>query len=307
MLRHLENATLLNHECTNSGLFPSISCYNHVLEALVKAGSSKTARQTFHRLLKFYHDGHSTCLPNTPIFDMYLTLLAKSKSMKGVDLAEEARSVLEELLNIYEVTGSAECMPDERIFNLVLLTFTKGSSQKTVEASFALLDRMSMIGVMPNEFTINTIMSITLQAKVEDGFRKVISLIDLMEDLGLEPTTFTYRTILNACSVARDSEKEQALQQTISIMAQLTKLEDADAMLFASLAKAISTLLPRGNRRYEKLIKSTLRLAHQKGPLPPGAEKIFRSVLGKNNGKGMLNATNARRAAMQSRPRLSNA
>jgi hypothetical protein len=300
-----ENFTLLNEECTNSSLVPSISCYNHVLEALVKSGASEAARQTFNRLLKFYHDGHSTLLPNIPIFNMYLAMLAKADSMKDVNVVEEAERALEELLNIYEQTGNMECMPDERIFNWVLLIFNK-NSPKTVEASFDLLDRMSKIGVMPNEFTINTIMSTIVKSKVEGGFRKVISLVDLMEDLGVEPTTYTYRTILSACSVTQDSDREEALRVTISIMSKLMKLQEADAMLFASLAKTISILLPRGSRRREELIMSTLRLAHQRGPLPPIADRIFRSVLGNNNGKRLINPPNARGPAMNSRPRLAN-
>jgi len=284
MLRMFEDL-ILSDEAPAKNLEIPVECFNSALTGWRHEGDSEKVEETFNRLLTHYKAGHASLLPSADTFAALLYVLL-STNASAHEIAAKATKLMEDMLKLYEATGSDVCKPNDACFHRVLTALSRVHSKESAEQAWKYLRLMLSMRITPSTSAFNKVMYAVATSGTTDyskagPFSKMEKLLKLMEKVGAEPDVLTYKNILRICnSPIRRADRQRALSAAMDVTGKLRKAGAVDAGSYGMLARTLREQLHGESlEKRDKLAYTACSLCFEDGFLTKQNADLFQSAM----------------------------
>ena len=220
----------LNADEDDIGLAPTTQSYSLVMNAWAKSEDddrtgycAQRAKEVLEKMVDLYKQGFNV-KPNTICFTTVITSLARSRGGGGgVDgNIEEAESLLDTMLALYDESGDDEIKPNAVTGNALIAAWAKSGRADASERAERVLHRMHRYAE-PDIYSYNTV----LDAYASQGdVRAATKLLHEMEKV-VNPDVVSYNTVLKALSKAKGPKSAENAERMLLQMEQRNVKPDA--------------------------------------------------------------------------------
>ena len=171
-----QQENLIESEDESSNCKPNNYCFSAVMTAHAKNGNVAKVQELLQQVQHLYEESHNDrggihdpdMVPNAFCFNALIEAWANhdgngSKDNGSRSCAQQAESILEQMMAYARTTGRDECLPNLVSFNLLLHAYAKESPAnmnptKNAKRALSILKQMHRMGLAPDNISFNCVL-----------------------------------------------------------------------------------------------------------------------------------------------------
>lgn len=241
----LQTIKELAHGCQRIE-YPNDKSFNMILDSYAKFGMADKAQLVLEEMNLLARQGQPQCRPDTITYNTLLSAHSNAISLyqngRTEHHAERAMDILEEMLQVYNDTGSLDIKPDIITFSTVIAACANAAQSSPSFAQIA-------------EDILNQMKDMYNSSLIENGGNG--------EWLGIWPNHVCYSSVINAWA---NSGVHDAVNRASVLFAEMQSQGDADVSSMTSLLEAFGNSQDEnGFQQAESMLNRMIQTAQESG------------------------------------------